>query len=138
PRPTGTSVDPPRGCGPAWERPGARPARMTTPRPTSTSVDPPRGCGPAWERPGARPARMSAPRPTGTSVDPPRGCGPAWERPGARPAVGLTQGVSRGLQVDGGVVHQAMAQRHALGAQQRDVVADDEQRGVAVARQAQQ
>ncbi len=27
PRPTGTPVDPPRGCGPAWERPGARPAR---------------------------------------------------------------------------------------------------------------
>jgi HAD superfamily hydrolase (TIGR01490 family) len=29
---------------------------MTTPRPTSTLTDPPRGCGPAWERPGARPA----------------------------------------------------------------------------------
>ncbi len=29
---------------------------MTAPRPTSTSADPPRGCGPAWERPGARPA----------------------------------------------------------------------------------
>ena len=28
---------------------------MTTPRPTSTSADPPRGSGPAWERPGARP-----------------------------------------------------------------------------------
>src|SRR5258706_14753130 len=27
---------------------------MTAPRPTGTSVDPPRGCGPAWERPGAR------------------------------------------------------------------------------------
>jgi peptide/nickel transport system ATP-binding protein len=26
PRPTGTSADPPGGCGPAWERPGARPA----------------------------------------------------------------------------------------------------------------
>src|SRR5580765_5826744 len=26
------------------------------PRPMSTSADPPRGCGPAWERPGARPA----------------------------------------------------------------------------------
>ena len=26
------------------------------PRPTSTSADAPRGCGPAWERPGARPA----------------------------------------------------------------------------------
>src|SRR5690349_10273102 len=26
PRPTGTSADPPRGRGPAWERPGARPA----------------------------------------------------------------------------------------------------------------
>src|SRR5947207_2833531 len=95
PRPTGTSADPPRGCGPAWERPGARPARMSAPRPTGTSVDPPRGCGPAWERPGARPARMSAPRPTGTSADPPRGCGPAWERPGARPASrGLTRDVS--------------------------------------------
>src|SRR3989442_1636244 len=31
-------------------------AVMTAPRPTGTSVDPPRGCGPAWERPGARPA----------------------------------------------------------------------------------
>jgi HAD superfamily hydrolase (TIGR01490 family) len=29
---------------------------MTTPRPTSTLADPPGGCGPAWERPGARPA----------------------------------------------------------------------------------
>jgi general secretion pathway protein G len=29
---------------------------MTTPRPMSTSADPPGGCGPAWERPGARPA----------------------------------------------------------------------------------
>ncbi len=29
---------------------------MTTPCPTSTSADPPGGCGPAWERPGARPA----------------------------------------------------------------------------------
>ncbi|HKB53360.1 MAG TPA: DEAD/DEAH box helicase, partial [Ramlibacter sp.] len=29
---------------------------MTAPRPMSTSADPPRGCGPAWERPGARPA----------------------------------------------------------------------------------
>src|SRR5882672_176960 len=29
---------------------------MTTPCPMSTSADPPRGCGPAWERPGARPA----------------------------------------------------------------------------------
>ena len=28
---------------------------MTAPRPMSTSDDPPRGCGPAWERPGARP-----------------------------------------------------------------------------------
>src|SRR5215207_4584348 len=26
PRPPGTVADPPRGCGPAWERPGARPA----------------------------------------------------------------------------------------------------------------
>jgi putative ABC transport system permease protein len=30
---------------------------MTTPRPTSTSPGPPGGRGPAWERPGARPAR---------------------------------------------------------------------------------
>src|SRR5207249_1049038 len=30
--------------------------RMTTPRPTGTSAGPPRGRGPAWERPGARPA----------------------------------------------------------------------------------
>src|SRR5258706_8396279 len=30
---------------------------MTTPRPTGTSADPPRGGGPAWERPGARPAK---------------------------------------------------------------------------------
>src|SRR5204862_108110 len=29
---------------------------MTAPRPTGTSDYPPRGCGPAWERPGARPA----------------------------------------------------------------------------------
>ncbi len=29
---------------------------MTAPRPTSTPADPPRGSGPAWERPGARPA----------------------------------------------------------------------------------
>ena len=28
---------------------------MTAPRPTGTSADPPRGSGPAWERPGARP-----------------------------------------------------------------------------------
>jgi predicted secreted hydrolase len=28
----------------------------TAPRPTRTSADPPWGCGPAWERPGARPA----------------------------------------------------------------------------------
>jgi len=33
---------------------------MTTPRPTGTSADPPRGCGPAWERPGARPACVFA------------------------------------------------------------------------------
>jgi putrescine transport system permease protein len=30
---------------------------MTAPRPMDTSADPPRGYGPAWERPGARPAR---------------------------------------------------------------------------------
>ena len=29
---------------------------MSAPRPTSTSVDPPGGYGPAWERPGAGPA----------------------------------------------------------------------------------
>jgi len=29
---------------------------MFAPRPASTPADPPRGCGPAWERPGARPA----------------------------------------------------------------------------------
>ena len=29
---------------------------MTTPRPPGTSADPPWGCGPAWERPGAGPA----------------------------------------------------------------------------------
>ena len=29
---------------------------MSAPRPTSTLADPPGGCGPAWERPGARPA----------------------------------------------------------------------------------
>ena len=33
-----------------------RSALMTTPRPTGTSADPPRGRGPAWERPGARPS----------------------------------------------------------------------------------
>jgi len=32
---------------------------MTTPRPTGTSADPPGGSGPAWERPGARPASAS-------------------------------------------------------------------------------
>src|SRR5687768_1825629 len=32
---------------------------MTAPRSTSTPTDPPRGCGPAWERPGAGPARHS-------------------------------------------------------------------------------
>ena len=39
----------------------------TTPRPTSTPADPPEGCGPAWERPGARPAttRRSALRSMG-------------------------------------------------------------------------
>src|SRR3982750_4684820 len=55
PRPPSTAADPPGGCGPAWERPGARPARGA-PRPMNTSADPPGGCGPAWERPGARPA----------------------------------------------------------------------------------
>jgi len=33
---------------------------MTAPRQTSTSADPPGGCGPAWERPGARPAGLPA------------------------------------------------------------------------------
>ncbi|HOY33708.1 MAG TPA: efflux transporter outer membrane subunit [Piscinibacter sp.] len=33
---------------------------MSAPRPTNTSADPPRGCGPAWERPGARPAAARA------------------------------------------------------------------------------
>src|SRR5438132_2616534 len=55
---------------------------MTAPRPTSTSAGPPRGRGPAWERPGARPGSLTAPRPTSTSAGPPRGHGPAWERPG--------------------------------------------------------
>src|SRR5213083_2131102 len=32
---------------------------MTTPRPMSTSAGPPRGRGPAWERPGARPAMIT-------------------------------------------------------------------------------
>jgi maleylacetoacetate isomerase len=31
---------------------------MTTPRPQSTAADPPGGSGPAWERPGARPASI--------------------------------------------------------------------------------
>ena len=31
---------------------------MTAPRQPSTVVDPPRGSGPAWERPGARPGRV--------------------------------------------------------------------------------
>src|SRR5688572_28240030 len=35
-----------------WER------FMTAPRPMGTSADLPRGCGPAWERPGARPAGL--------------------------------------------------------------------------------
>jgi sulfate transport system permease protein len=36
---------------------------MTAPRQPSTAVDPPRGSGPAWERPGARPGRAGvAPR----------------------------------------------------------------------------
>jgi uncharacterized protein with von Willebrand factor type A (vWA) domain len=34
--------------------------KMTTPRPTSTSFDPPRGCGSAWEWPGAGPAASGA------------------------------------------------------------------------------
>jgi len=33
---------------------------MPAPRPASTPADPPRGCGPAWERPGARPAFAAA------------------------------------------------------------------------------
>src|SRR5206468_357959 len=35
----------------------ALPVWMTAPRPTGTSAGPPRGRGPAWERPGARPAQ---------------------------------------------------------------------------------
>ena len=34
--------------------------RMTAPRPMSTSADPPRGYGPAWDRPGARPVEIEA------------------------------------------------------------------------------
>src|SRR5512145_2244424 len=34
---------------------------MPAPRPMDTSVDPPRGCGPAWERPGARSASSQRP-----------------------------------------------------------------------------
>src|SRR5947207_5628886 len=79
PRPRCTADDPPRGFGPAWERPGARPG---APRPRCTAGDPPRGFGPAWERPGAWPG---APRPRCTADDPPGGFGPAWERPGAWP-----------------------------------------------------
>src|SRR5438874_1860000 len=37
-----------------WREPSSL---MTTPRPLGTSADPPRGCEPAWERPGAQPAR---------------------------------------------------------------------------------
>src|SRR5881275_3199801 len=40
------------GSGPA---PGPR---TWAPRPTSTPAGPPRGRGPAWERPGARPANI--------------------------------------------------------------------------------
>src|SRR5687768_13942098 len=42
---------------------------MTAPRPEATPADPPRGCGPAWERPGARPARDDLCRSTQTAVD---------------------------------------------------------------------
>lgn len=35
---------------------------MLTPGPTGTSDDPPWGCGPAWERPGARPASRRSKR----------------------------------------------------------------------------
>src|SRR5438105_12363950 len=35
---------------------------MTTPRPRDTAAGPPRGRGPAWERPGARPASSSCHR----------------------------------------------------------------------------
>ena len=55
PRPTNTLADPPRGCGPAWERPGAQPA-TTAPCPTNTLADPPRGSRAAWERPGSGPS----------------------------------------------------------------------------------
>src|SRR5689334_13647479 len=94
PRPRNTAAGPPRGRGPAWERPGARPA-VGAPRPRNTAAGPPRGRGPAWERPGARPA-IGAPRPRNTAAGPPRGRGPAWERPGARPARRMTQDVSSG------------------------------------------
>src|SRR5450755_782257 len=33
---------------------------MTTPCPTGVPAGPPRGCGPTWERPGARPATHRA------------------------------------------------------------------------------
>jgi len=33
---------------------------MTAPRLRGTAADPPRGCGPAWERPGARPAAAAS------------------------------------------------------------------------------
>src|SRR5258706_1646270 len=35
---------------------------MTAPRRTSTFADPPRGYGPAWERPGAQPAAAQLPQ----------------------------------------------------------------------------
>jgi sulfate transport system permease protein len=45
---------------------------MTAPRQPGTVVDPPRGSGPAWERPGARPGRAGvAPRPiTAATTEP--------------------------------------------------------------------
>src|SRR5207253_2314788 len=114
PRPTSTSAGPPRGRGPAWERPGARPGsleplvrRVRRPVPRgdagrlgsgpalgpghwSPSSDEYVGRSPEGTRAGLGAARRSArvigaPRPTSTSAGPPRGRGPAWERPGARP-----------------------------------------------------
>src|SRR5256885_10764070 len=41
PRPTGTSAGPPRGRGPAWERPGARPAKYRSIQDVSSGILPP-------------------------------------------------------------------------------------------------
>src|SRR3990167_10727383 len=54
-----------------------KPALMPAPRPTGTAADPPRGCGPAWERPAHGPALASRPpfppgqaQPVGEAVGP--------------------------------------------------------------------